>query len=683
MVYPEMSGDAAPLIVTSSVTLTATRNLFVPNTGNFTWPVKNMTTGGQTINVLVSGGTSVPVANGLTITVVCDGTNCTTGPQGTLTNLAMQVVPPISGQYVVIYPTSHTLLCMYGNCGAPAGFTPTASNNSAEMWIQGKWLGGAGQAATWSGFTLPSYVSAANVTAVYAVAVSSFFGTSYLDFQCSGTNLSPISGSYPMQQVTALNTYSGSVIPSISCGANVYGDSGYVGHLNVASIALIVYYTGTPPPATTAIQVVAPAFYNPSTNTLGVDPNTPFPGEDLQPTIVANLPFPANPPVGSIYMVADGTNSADCTTGGGTVFVFCQTNGTAWTSIVTTSTGLLATGATTGATSQAQVFTDGVTLSNLSSYSGNLASIGSGGALSNSGIAASNVPLLNAANTFSNTGNTSFAGNVGIGTSPTQMLSVGSGSPFTVTSAGYETNTGEIINVPTAVSAIHIKNTTYGGYTELVPSYDYGDADLSLLQDSVATVYFNSAANGIAIGSGYNGANVPTNGLLVQGNVSIGDATAAAMFNVGTANQFQVSSTGVMSAAAGSTVGTKAICLADGTGGCVTLGGALSCSNLNFGTGAGTSPTCTSVNGYDSNFIVNITTGTTPAANSPLFTVTFTASRGHISACSFSPVMTAYLTNQQIPGVDQSAPSATIVQVNSSATALTGSTQYFYTLNCP
>jgi hypothetical protein len=37
------------------------------------------------------------------------------------------------------------------------------------------------------------------------------------------------------------------------------------------------------------------------------------------------------------------------------------------------------------------------------------------------------------------------------------------------------------------------------------------------------------------------------------------------MFNVGTANQFQVSSTGVMSAAAGSTVGTEAICLADGT----------------------------------------------------------------------------------------------------------------------
>jgi hypothetical protein len=56
-----------------------------------------------------------------------------------------------------------------------------------------------------------------------------------------------------------------------------------------------------------------------------------------------------------------------------------------------------------------------------------------------------------------------------------------------------------------------------------------------------------------------------------QGNVSIGDTTATSMFNVGTANQFQVTSTGVSSAGAGSTdlngsgVAT-AHCLADGTG---------------------------------------------------------------------------------------------------------------------
>jgi hypothetical protein len=55
-------------------------------------------------------------------------------------------------------------------------------------------------------------------------------------------------------------------------------------------------------------------------------------------------------------------------------------------------------------------------------------------------------------------------------------------------------------------------------------------------------------------------------------NVSIGDTTATSMFNVGTANQFQVTSTGVSSAGAGSTDYSTASsaqvahCLADGTG---------------------------------------------------------------------------------------------------------------------
>jgi hypothetical protein len=262
------------------------------------------------------------------------------------------------------------------------------------------------------------------------------------------------------------------------------------------------------------------------------------------------------------------------------------------------------------------------------------------------------------------------------------MLSVGSGSPFTVTSAGHEINTGETINVPTAVSAIRINNTTYGGYTELVPSYSYGDADLSLLQDSVATVYFNSAANGIAIGSGYNGANVPTNGLLVQGNVSIGDATAAAMFNVGTANQFQVSSTGVMSAAAGSTVGTKAICLADGTGGCITLGGVLSCSNLTFGAAAGSSPTCISVSGYDSNFIVVMQEGTAPTGGNALFTITFTTTRGHPSACVMTTELFGYTSLAQVPENNPN-PSDTSTLVYGTTTTLTPGNSYVFNVVCP
>jgi hypothetical protein len=73
--------------------------------------------------------------------------------------------------------------------------------------------------------------------------------------------------------------------------------------------------------------------------------------------------------------------------------------------------------------------------------------------------------------------------------------------------------------------------------------------------------------------SAYSSGNTGTTLILQKGggNVSIGDTTAPSMFNVGTSNQFQVSSTGVSSAGAGSTdlngSGVpKAHCLADGTG---------------------------------------------------------------------------------------------------------------------
>ena len=60
------------------------------------------------------------------------------------------------------------------------------------------------------------------------------------------------------------------------------------------------------------------------------------------------------------------------------------------------------------------------------------------------------------------------AGNVGIGTtSPTQMLSVGSGSPFNVTSAGVVTNAGETINGNLAIfpsSAVPVQIGLANGY---------------------------------------------------------------------------------------------------------------------------------------------------------------------------------------------------------------------------
>ena len=62
------------LNITSSVTLTATRNVICPSVSKL-YVVKNATTGGQSIVIKTSAGTGITVANGATTIVLCDGTN--------------------------------------------------------------------------------------------------------------------------------------------------------------------------------------------------------------------------------------------------------------------------------------------------------------------------------------------------------------------------------------------------------------------------------------------------------------------------------------------------------------------------------------------------------------------------------------------------------------------------------
>jgi hypothetical protein len=64
----------AVLGLTSSVSLTATRNLIVPSV-NKTYIVRNQTSGNQTVVVKTSAGTGVSIANGYAQVVYCDGTN--------------------------------------------------------------------------------------------------------------------------------------------------------------------------------------------------------------------------------------------------------------------------------------------------------------------------------------------------------------------------------------------------------------------------------------------------------------------------------------------------------------------------------------------------------------------------------------------------------------------------------
>lgn len=60
--------------VTSSVSLTATRNLISP-TGRFPFTIENATTGGQSIQIIGTSGSGVTIPNGITVGVWNDGTN--------------------------------------------------------------------------------------------------------------------------------------------------------------------------------------------------------------------------------------------------------------------------------------------------------------------------------------------------------------------------------------------------------------------------------------------------------------------------------------------------------------------------------------------------------------------------------------------------------------------------------
>ena len=80
MSYPEMSGSSGFLLVTSGVSLTATRNLIAPLIQGFMWAIENATTGGHAIQVIGATGTGVTIPSGYTMPVYCDGTNYVTNP---------------------------------------------------------------------------------------------------------------------------------------------------------------------------------------------------------------------------------------------------------------------------------------------------------------------------------------------------------------------------------------------------------------------------------------------------------------------------------------------------------------------------------------------------------------------------------------------------------------------------
>jgi hypothetical protein len=156
----------------------------------------------------------------------------------------------------------------------------------------------------------------------------------------------------------------------------------------------------------------------------------------------------------------------------------------------------------------------------------------------------------------------------------------GDGSLHTNTTGAYNTANGFGSLYTNTTSSNSVALGAYAGYNSTIPNAFY----VGNIQQSTATndqnyslLYGNFAGTaGTTTGQFLQ---INGNEYVMNGNVSIGDTTATSMFNVGTANQFQVTSSGVSSAGAGSTDYSTASsaqvahCLADGTGCPQTFGG--------------------------------------------------------------------------------------------------------------
>lgn len=111
------------LKVTSGVTLTATRNLVAPLVEGQNFQIQNNTTGGQAIQIIGTSGTGIAIANGATVSVVCDGTNYLAIGGGTFAD-------DLAGST----PTNQWIAAITGPAGVPG---PVPVNPAASLVLGG------------------------------------------------------------------------------------------------------------------------------------------------------------------------------------------------------------------------------------------------------------------------------------------------------------------------------------------------------------------------------------------------------------------------------------------------------------------------------------------------------------------------------------------------------------------
>ena len=121
---------SAVLVITSSGSLTATRNVIAPASASKVYIIKNSTTGGQSIQIKYSAGTGVTIGNAQTMIVYGDGTNFYNG-ETALTNLTVNGTTNLVGAV-----TLNSTLAVTGATtftGIPSGPTAGAGTNTTQL----------------------------------------------------------------------------------------------------------------------------------------------------------------------------------------------------------------------------------------------------------------------------------------------------------------------------------------------------------------------------------------------------------------------------------------------------------------------------------------------------------------------------------------------------------------------
>ena len=316
---------------------------FSSGTNTWTLDVPNTSTLSVTATtpILVNGGAG-PVSSGTA------NISCPTCGQAAL---QMQVIPPIAGQYTIIYPTTGTIT------SDPVGAASIFANGSTAAGGHFQWqcsgalcsVAGSNQ-ANWSGFALPSWLAArtGDITAIYADVITSAgpvgYDWGYTDVYshtsllCNGNQMliSPTAYPYTSQEKSALTGLTGATFDSTASCTIQVGGSGPGGvhgqQVNVSAVRFIVYYSGAPGPASPdTLNIQPPLSWAEGTNTLFLD------GNDLGAIHLTGIKIALLPPASGVnqrvYLVADGSSSSDCLTGGGSDAHYCYSNGSSWNAL--------------------------------------------------------------------------------------------------------------------------------------------------------------------------------------------------------------------------------------------------------------------------------------------------------------------------------------------------------------